>query len=261
MGSAANVLVTHILPFILSLRVALASANTCEFSMLDQNKLYNFSLASPIKNYPHGVLSEDGFYVVALNGTILWFQGCDGSLYCGARCSALVAENIAGYHVCRAIGRASNSVITLLDRKDPHKGVIVRMTASSYNSNCSLSVSVVCDTNRALGPNSLELLGTCDYATVLRHPAGCAKVISLDGNEWGWFGTLITIIVCLFGAYFLVGMVYRFFFLGIQGVEVVPNLEFWLSLPRRSQNLVGAIWRRTGRQAQASRSSYSTLNF
>lgn len=33
----------------------------CDFSFVDRNKLYNYSLASPIRNFPHGVRSEDGW--------------------------------------------------------------------------------------------------------------------------------------------------------------------------------------------------------
>lgn len=50
---------------------------TCEHSFEQDNKVYNYSLAKPIRNFPHGILSEDGFYKVAVNGTVLWFQvGC-----------------------------------------------------------------------------------------------------------------------------------------------------------------------------------------
>lgn len=33
----------------------------CELSFFDNQKLYNFSLASPLPKFPHGVLSEDGY--------------------------------------------------------------------------------------------------------------------------------------------------------------------------------------------------------
>lgn len=32
----------------------------CKFTFLDRNKLYNYTLSSPIRNFPHGILSEDG---------------------------------------------------------------------------------------------------------------------------------------------------------------------------------------------------------
>lgn len=34
---------------------------TCQFSFEQDNKLYNYSLTKPIRNFPHGILSEDGY--------------------------------------------------------------------------------------------------------------------------------------------------------------------------------------------------------
>lgn len=34
---------------------------TCEHSFEQDNKVYNYSLAKPIRNFPHGILSEDGY--------------------------------------------------------------------------------------------------------------------------------------------------------------------------------------------------------
>lgn len=68
--------------------------------------------------------------------------------------------------------------------------------------------------------DTFNITGNCDYAVVLRHPSGCAKVIYVNGKGWGWFGTLMMIILCLLVGYVLVGTIYRFFFLGIQGIEV-----------------------------------------
>lgn len=188
-------------------------------------------------------------------------QDCGGSLRCGMECSALVARNIGGYYVCTSIGQASNSNISLIDEKNPQEGVIVKMSAIGSTTKCSLSVSVFCNVNGVQGPNSLDKLGTCDYATVLRHPSGCPTIISVHGRGWGWFVTLITIFLCLFGAYLLAGAVYRYFFLGIRGKEVVPNLDFWSSLPQRAQGLFGSLVRRFRRHPQGSQSSYSPVNF
>ncbi|XP_010264547.1 PREDICTED: uncharacterized protein LOC104602522 isoform X2 [Nelumbo nucifera] len=233
----------------------------CELSVVHRDGLYNFSLASPTQEYPHGVLSEDGFYKVAVNETVLWFQDCGGPSRCGMKCSALVANNIGGYHVCTTIGKASSVNVNLIDREDPQKGVNVRMSSSGSKGNCSLTVSVFCDSNGVEGPYSLEKSGTCDYATILKHPAGCAKIISVHRRGWGWLGTIITIILCLLGGYLLVGAVYRFFFLGIRGIEVIPNLEFWLSLPQRTKSLLGSLVRKFRGPSRGYRSSYSPVNF
>ncbi|KAF5201051.1 autophagy-like protein [Thalictrum thalictroides] len=251
----------------------------CQLSVPHGNNIYNFSLTSPLSNYPHGVLSEDGFYKVAANGTVLWFQLCDGmvfnhdpprcldcqdcggSSHCGMGCSALIANQLGGYYVCTTIGRSSNTNINLIDEKNPSMGVTVRMSSGSRLTNCSLSVSVLCDSNGLQGPNSLDKLGMCEYSTVLRHPSGCAKTISRHGRGWGWFSTLLIILLCLFAGYLVGGAVYRYFHLGIRGVHVIPNLEVWLTLPHRVQGLFRSLIRRFRRPTEGHRSSYSPVNF
>ncbi|XP_027110730.1 uncharacterized protein [Coffea arabica] len=251
----------------------------CEFSYRDHNRLYNYSLASPLRKFPHGVLSEDGFYKVAVNETVLWFQLCDVMLFnhdpptcidcmdcggpsrCGMGCSALVTNIIQGYPICNSVGRLSSTIVYLIDNKKPHMGVVVKMSNSQPKLNCSVSVSVICDYNGVEGPRMLEKVGTCDYVTQLRHPAGCAKVISSHGSGWGWFGTFLVIILCLFGAYLLAGVVYRYFFLNIHGIDAIPNLEFWATVPHKVQSFFVALVRRFRGPSQGYRSSYSPVNF
>ncbi|KAF3781810.1 hypothetical protein EJ110_NYTH35691 [Nymphaea thermarum] len=96
------------------------------------------------------------------------------------------------------------------------------MSSVTEKMNCSLSVSVFCDQSATV-PTSVDHVGGCDYATTMRHPAACADVIS--GGRSG------------LGAYLLAGTVYRFLFLGVRGVEVIPNLSFWLRLPQQAQVL------------------------
>ncbi|XP_060964601.1 uncharacterized protein LOC133033630 isoform X1 [Cannabis sativa] len=248
----------------------------CEFSVSDRNKLYNFSLASPLPKYPHGVLSEDGFYKVAVNGTVIWFQLCDGMVFnhdlprcldcrdcggpshCGMECSALVAHTVGGYPLCTTIGHALSTKINIIDEKVPHKGVIVKM--SSRKDSCSLTVSVICDVNGVQGPQLLNKTGICDYATVLRHPSGCAEIVDIHGRGWGWFSFFLLISACLFGAYLLVGTVYRYF-QGIRGIDIIPNLEFWSSIPQRTQSLFASLVRKFRGPSQGHRSSYSPVNF
>eukprot|EP00267_Zea_mays_P022584 XP_008647628.1 uncharacterized protein LOC100502280 isoform X1 [Zea mays] len=202
---------------------------SCEFSVARGSELYSFDLAAPTPAHRHGVLSEDGFYKVAVNDSILWFQLCDemlfnfdppmclncedcgGPLRCGTQCSALVSNNIGGYDVCTTIGGLSKSHISLVDEGNPRKGIIVKM----FSSKCSISVSVICDSNAIQVPDKFVLSGLCDYATTLEHPSGCPRIL------------------CLLGGYILIGAVYRYYFLGIHSVEAIPNLEFWIGLPQR----------------------------
>ncbi|XP_020108864.1 uncharacterized protein LOC109724445 [Ananas comosus] len=247
----------------------------CELSVVHRNTLYNYTLASPTPKHPHGVLSEDGFYRVAVNDSILWFQLCDqmifnhdpptchgcqscgGPLRCGMKCSGLVSNNVGGYDVCTTIGIGSNQQITLIDKNNPQKGVMVKMVLTD----CSLSVSVFCDSNVVQLPETFDISGTCDYATALRHPSGCAKAISVSGKGWGWFGTLIMIIICLLLGYILVGTVYRFFFLGIHGVEAIPNLQFWINLPQRARIMISSLIRKLSGRSGDSQGSYARMNY
>ncbi|KAF3433343.1 hypothetical protein FNV43_RR24445 [Rhamnella rubrinervis] len=251
----------------------------CEFSVTEGDKLYNFNLASPISKFPHGVLSEDGFYKVALNETVIWFQLCDGMVFnhdpprcvdcwdcggpshCGMTCSALMASNLGGYSICSSIGQASSIEIKVIDERSPHAGVIVKMSNRGLKLNCSISVSVLCDVNGVQGPHSLEKIGTCDYTAVLRHPSGCAEIVHVHGKGWGWFGTFILIVICLFGAYLLAGAVYRYYSIGVRGIDVIPNLNFWASLPQRIQSLFASLVRRFRGPSEGYRSSYSAVNF
>ncbi|KAL4290046.1 hypothetical protein GQ457_14G026340 [Hibiscus cannabinus] len=251
----------------------------CEHSFLDSDKLYNFTLASPLPGFPHGVLSEDGFYTVAVNHTVLWFQLCGGMIFnhkpprcaecsdcggpsrCGMECSALVAKSAGGYHACTSIGQVSSTNVSILDELNPFKGVIVRMSSSGKEHNCSLSVSILCDSTGAQGPDSIQKLGDCEYATTLRHPSACATIISVHGNGFGWFGTLLLDIVCLFGAYMLAGTVYRYFFLKVHGIEAIPNLDFWVSLPHRTQMYASSLVRQFRGPSASQGGSYSQVNF
>ncbi|TYH00632.1 hypothetical protein ES288_A10G294300v1 [Gossypium darwinii] len=185
---------------------------------------------------------------------------CGGPSRCGTECSALAARNAGGYHVCSTLGHASSTNVSILDKQNPFKGVIVRMSSSGKDPSCSLSVSIICDSNGAQGPDSVEKLGTCDYATTLRHPSGCATIISIGGKGFGWFGTLLIIIICLFGAYLLAGTVYRYFFLGVHGIEAVPNLDLWASLPHRTQIFFSSLVRQFSGPSTSHRNSYSPVN-
>ncbi|CAA7398219.1 unnamed protein product [Spirodela intermedia] len=254
-------------------------AGVCELSVVQGSTLYNYSLASPTPENPHGVLSEDGFYKIVVNDTSLWFQlcnqmifnhdpprcldceDCGGPSHCGMKCSALVENNIGGYAVCTTIGQTSSLDVELIESRNPSKGVTVKMVASGPKRNCSLSVSIFCDMKGVEEPELLEVRGSCDYGLVLRHPSGCPAIISIDGKGLGWFGTLLVIILCLMGTYFSAGIIYRFFFLKVRGADVIPNLEFWSSAPQRLRVSLGSLVRRMRAQRRGSQSSYAPMNF
>ncbi|KAG5090383.1 hypothetical protein JHK82_049161 [Glycine max] len=338
---AQRIIIVTFFTLLLLQHITFATATAlCQFSFLDGNTLYNYTLSSPIRNFPHGILSEDGFYKVAVNDTTLWFQvgsirivegqnivgwsamhlwqttlekhgvkqggvdkgvgvmvgeddrGVRVSLGGGTANGGVVRGRVvgwgegsslvgvwqlvvetemelsssnkvinAGYHVCTAIGRGPKIDVDIIDKKNPHTGVIVKMSNSGPKYNCSLAVSVLCNLNGVQGPQALERLGACDYVTELKHPSGCAIIINVHGGGWGWFGTLLIIVLCLFAAYLLAGIVYRFFFLGIRGIDIIPNLDFWVSLPRRTQSLCTSLVRKFKGPSEGYRSSYSPVNF
>ncbi|KVI04826.1 hypothetical protein Ccrd_016843 [Cynara cardunculus var. scolymus] len=142
-------------------------SDICEFSITLETKLYSYSLASPSQTFPHGVLSEDGYYKVSSNGTVIWFQLCDGMIFnhdpprcydcwgcgessrCGMGCSALMSTN-------------------KLDKNSPDRGVVVKMWHQGSDMNCSLSVSVICDSKQVQGPKTLERVGgLCNFLVAL----------------------------------------------------------------------------------------------
>ncbi|KAI6676151.1 hypothetical protein NL676_036947 [Syzygium grande] len=241
---------------------ASSASAACDLSFADRDRLYNYSLASPIPKFPHGVLSEDGFYKVAADDTVLWFQLCGAMIFnhdpprcvdcsdcggpsrCGMECSALVTDDVEGYPVCITIGDATSTHVDITDQKKPHSGVTVKMMSNGGKSNCSLSVSIICDPSRVQGPNLLEKYGTCDYATSLRHPSGCAKIIYVHGRGWGWFGILLIISMCHVSLW-----------------RAIPNLEFWASLPHRTKGLVMSLVQKFRGPSQGHQGSYTSVGF
>ncbi|KAE8694834.1 Leucine-rich repeat and IQ domain-containing protein 3, putative isoform 2 [Hibiscus syriacus] len=126
----------------------------------------------------------------------------------------------------------------MTDKLNPFKGVIVRMSSSGKKHNCSLSVSLLCDSAGAQGPNSMEKLGTCEYATMLRHPSACATIISIHGKGFVSYASLEPI--CFLA---------------------IPNLDFWISLPHRTQMYVSSLVLQFRGPSASQGGSYSQVNF
>ncbi|CAI0443834.1 unnamed protein product [Linum tenue] len=142
-----------------------ASAGLCDVSYFDGRQIFNFSFTAPIAGFPHGILSEDGYtdFLKSLFHLLQWavsvsmFLHSLCSTYCftgyhftytrGSGCSALVANNIGGYEVCSTIGGVSNTSSDIMDKQNPQKGVIVKISSLDTKENCSLSVSVICNSS------------------------------------------------------------------------------------------------------------------
>ncbi|KAM0043067.1 hypothetical protein Hdeb2414_s0010g00336881 [Helianthus debilis subsp. tardiflorus] len=153
---------------------------------------------------------------------------------------------LGGYSVCTTIGCTQSITTNLIDKKSPSMGVIVEMWHQGPEMNCSLSVS---------GPKTLEKVGNCNFVT------GCAIVLAIKDNNLGWFSTLLIILLFLFGGYLITGAAYRFFYLGIHGIDIIPNLAFWASLPHRVRNSFWSLVRRFRGPSHNYRSSYSRVDF
>ncbi|PWA94076.1 hypothetical protein CTI12_AA064050 [Artemisia annua] len=186
---------------------------------------------------------------------------CGGSARCGMGCSALMSNDLSGYPVCTTIGLTSTFTANLIDIESPRMGLVIKMWHNGPQFNCSLSVSVVCDSKQVQGPTTLGKVGFCDFVTQLRHPSGCAKAVSANTSGLGWFSIILIIILCLFGGYMIAGAAYRFFYLGIRGIDIIPNLELWASLPRKAQNGFTSLVRRFRGPSEGYHTSYSRADF
>ncbi|GAA0168391.1 membrane traffic protein [Lithospermum erythrorhizon] len=176
---------TYVVFIVTILHLVVSMYASCEVSFKANNKLYDYNLDTPIAHFPHGVQSEDGFYKVVANETVLWFQLCDemifnhdppscvdckdcgGSSRCGMGCTALVAQKIGGYPVCTAIGLSSSTVTELIDVNHPKIGITVTMSNSAPTQNCSVKVSIICDSKRFQAPQTIQKIGACDYVSGL----------------------------------------------------------------------------------------------
>ncbi|EFJ19694.1 hypothetical protein SELMODRAFT_110390, partial [Selaginella moellendorffii] len=143
-------------------------------------------------------------------------ESCGGPDHCGETCSALEA-------------------VTHSDKRKPEQGLIVDMVANTSQDACSFSVSVYCKrTGQQELPTSVAGDG-CHYTAVLKHPAGCPVVTRLDGGGLGWFSTLLIVLLCFLVVYMIAATIYRRKALGIVGVEAIPHMDFWRSIPSNIQ--------------------------
>jgi hypothetical protein len=82
-------------------------------------------------------------------------------------------------------------------------------------------------------PTDVKNVSQCAFETVMKHPVGCPVVTTISRGGWGWFGTIIIVLVCGFIVYMAIGIAYRVTVLGVSGFEAIPNLDFWQDLPSK----------------------------
>lgn len=229
------------------------AADYCTWETSTSSKKYNFNLLTS-NGHPHGARSEDGFYTVVdkSGGTerTYYFQLCEhmrfnydapqcdqcelcgGPLHCGETCSALQSTSDGGYAHCTTLGASSNYSYSLLDAAKPETGLIIKMGATGLGKICSFSISIYCDSkSQELPKDVTKGDGSCDYETSFSHSAGCPIVTNLSRGGMGWFTTFVIVLLCLFVLYLAIGIGYRVSVLGVSGLEAIPNLEFWKTLP------------------------------
>jgi hypothetical protein len=238
-----------------------ANSDACEWAAISNKKKYSFNLATPTKAFPHGILSEDGFYKVTAKTsegeTNYWFQlcehmkfnfnpplcenceACGGAGHCGETCSAIMSSSYPGYSVCTTLGFPGSIQYSFIDQNKPEQGVRVNMTSCNKKpeSDCSFSVLVQCSHSVVEAPTTVtnKTGGGCDYEAILKHPAGCPVVTNVSNGGWGWFGSLLFLLVLAFVVYMAVGIAYRVTVLGVSGFEAIPNLDTWRALPSKIQ--------------------------
>ncbi|KAG0574467.1 hypothetical protein KC19_VG264500 [Ceratodon purpureus] len=241
---------------------AFVNSDSCEWSAVRNGKKFSFNLATSIKAYPHGILSEDGYYKISTNEgrTHYWFQlcehmkfnfnrprcenceACGGSEHCGETCSALMSSSYPGYSICNTLGYPGSSQYSFINQNKPEQGVRVNLALcnKTREPNCSFSVLVYCSHTGVEVPIAVtnKTVGSCDYETTLRHPAGCPVVTVTSEGGWGWFGSLLFMLVLAFVVYMTVGIAYRVTILGVSGLEALPNLDVWRSLLSKLQVFV-----------------------
>ncbi|KAJ0764499.1 hypothetical protein HanPI659440_Chr08g0292891 [Helianthus annuus] len=78
---------------------------------------------------------------------------------------------LGGYSVCTTIGRTQSITINLIDKKSPSMGVIVEMWHQGPEMNCSLSVSVICDSKNFKLTRTWNFGAACliEFGIHLRH--------------------------------------------------------------------------------------------
>ncbi|KAL0233988.1 hypothetical protein PCE1_002491 [Barthelona sp. PCE] len=71
----------------------------------------------------------------------------------------------------------------------------------------------------------------CSFEFRMSSPS-CCPVTSGPGGI-GFFGALFWFLFIASIIYFVGGSIYKYFSLGARGIEIIPNIDFWRSIPER----------------------------
>lgn len=160
---------------------------------------------------------------------------CEGS-------NNVAGSTFLGGH-CTSLGRADDFTVSALNSSDLGQGGLYLQynggdrsgVSKGYHAlgiiiNCSPQIQDIQFVNITTQSCSVNCDNQPDaiYYFTLSHPAACGfpPFGGLSGGS-----VFLIILFCSFGAYFLVGMLVNAFGRGKSGCDIIPNAEFWVSLP------------------------------
>jgi hypothetical protein len=163
----------------------------------------------------------------------------------------------------------------LVDDKDVSQGVRVALPTGvacpgKKGFDYQLVLHLYCDAN-ALQPNLYEVVDDeqqCAFVFNLKTRQSCPSFKTMSGFSIFIVCTLIALLI-----YCAVGIVFKTITLGTSGVESIPHVDFWRSVPRRvsvtCSVVLGEVRQRMGKGTGAARGnndqfsniSYNKSNF
>ncbi|XP_062517922.1 uncharacterized protein LOC134193139 [Corticium candelabrum] len=113
-------------------------------------------------------------------------------------------------------------------------------TSTETNPHSTTRIELKCDPNESSGVFSVQ---DQDESTEIHHfallhkcccPNGCQRRSPVTHKQGGGLSTgsiLLIVVLCLLFVYFVGGILYQRLGKGAQGIEMVPQHQFWMSLP------------------------------
>jgi len=140
---------------------------------------------------------------------------------------------------CNNLGDADTMKVSLLDAKQPSKGVRFSYAQGDIckkqneiglteMGSRSITFEVSCDASAA-GQGTLreiQEISMCEYKVLFDSRFAC-PVASTRGSAWSML-LLCVLAVC---AYCGIGYAYNHYYLALQGLEAIPNRQMWEELP------------------------------
>ena len=115
----------------------------------------------------------------------------------------------------------------------------------------------MCDESAGRGAISEADESSCTYALTVRSKYGCGSSDkpSSGGIDVGWI--LIIVALCLVIVYIVAGVCYNKFLAHKEGIELIPNKDFWFGFPILLKD--GVMWAIKGFPKTGYATEYSTL--